>query len=41
MNNNAIEIPGKKIPTKGTKIDGKYEVVILYRYENKLLKNIN
>ena len=38
MNNNAIAIPGKTIPTKGTKIDGKYEVAILYRYENKLLK---
>jgi hypothetical protein len=38
MNNNAIAIPGKTIPTKGTKIDGKYEVVILYRYENKFLK---
>lgn len=29
MNNNAIAIPGKTIPTKGTRIDGKYDAVII------------
>jgi len=28
-NNNAIVKPGKIIPTSGTKIDGKYDAVIL------------
>ena len=30
INSNAIPIPGKSIPTKGTKIEGKYDAVILF-----------
>lgn len=32
INNKAIAIPGKTIPTKGTKIEGKYKVIILFKF---------
>lgn len=31
INNNAILKPGKIIPVSGTKIDGKYDAVIMIR----------
>jgi hypothetical protein len=39
-NNKAIATPGKIIPTNGTRIDGRYEAVILLNGLNNIKKRI-